>query len=394
MHWARIAGSALWIIVACGARTELDGAPPEAGVDSPLPPVVDASLDVSPAPDAADAGVDVFDSALPMYPVVRAGYDHVCAALPTGVVKCWGDNSEGELGNGTLTSETAATAVTGITNAVTVASGYRHSCAALQDGSVRCWGFNDANQVAPSNAARYEAPVSTGALDGPMVALTAGDGFTCGTLAAGPTECWGTVLTNSPLYAIPRVASALGTSVQNVTSPTRDNVQVIARDSAGAITCWDGTAMYGADCKSPTGTSFGLSTNIIDMAFVSDYPNGAETCVVTSSNAVECLPPVLRLSDGGTWQFTQPIQRIAAAGDQGVGGSACVLLTSGSIQCWNVDPTYGMQSDEVGDVLGITNAIDITVGLNMGCAALSTGHVACWSIYGGSIMAVEIVGIP
>ena len=79
---------------------------------------------------------------------LAAGY---CAVLSTGGVDCWGDNSDGELGNGTTggpdgngSGYDTPQAVTGITDAVSLTSdadgdGY---CAVLSTGGVDCWGDN------------------------------------------------------------------------------------------------------------------------------------------------------------------------------------------------------------------------------------------------------------
>jgi alpha-tubulin suppressor-like RCC1 family protein len=75
-----------------------------------------------------------------------------CALHSDGTVTCWGDNSYGELGDGTNTGE-GPVKVAGLTGAVDIASGYNHNCAVRSDDSVWCWGENTAGQlgVAPSS---------------------------------------------------------------------------------------------------------------------------------------------------------------------------------------------------------------------------------------------------
>lgn len=76
-----------------------------------------------------------------------------CAVLSTGGIDCWGANSEGELGNGKSGGPDSCDdeddcydtpqAVTGITNAVSVASNdYLSFCAVLSTGRVFCWGYS------------------------------------------------------------------------------------------------------------------------------------------------------------------------------------------------------------------------------------------------------------
>lgn len=54
--------------------------------------------------------------------------------------KCWGDNSEGQLGDGTFVSSTRPVTVSGLSDAVSLRAGSAHTCAALADGTARCWG--------------------------------------------------------------------------------------------------------------------------------------------------------------------------------------------------------------------------------------------------------------
>jgi alpha-tubulin suppressor-like RCC1 family protein len=79
---------------------------------------------------------------------IAAGGDHTCALLGDGTIQCWGSNVHGQLGDG-LSEETHAAPirVVGITDAVAVSAGIDFSCALLGDGTVRCWGNNDQGQL-------------------------------------------------------------------------------------------------------------------------------------------------------------------------------------------------------------------------------------------------------
>ena len=79
-------------------------------------------------------------------PQVAAGDLHTCALLNTGAVNCWGNNSDGQLGNGSTTDSSAPVAVNAFTvgsaTAVSIAAGALHTCAVLNTGAVNCWGRN------------------------------------------------------------------------------------------------------------------------------------------------------------------------------------------------------------------------------------------------------------
>ena len=76
---------------------------------------------------------------------VGVGMYHVCAVIEGGGIKCWGDNSQGQLGDGTLDDRNYPSDVLGLPAglaAISVSAGAYHSCALMEDGEVWCWGEN------------------------------------------------------------------------------------------------------------------------------------------------------------------------------------------------------------------------------------------------------------
>jgi alpha-tubulin suppressor-like RCC1 family protein len=83
---------------------------------------------------------------------VAAGQSHTCARLNNGGVWCWGANGSNQLGTGAPSpSEPRPVQVSGIdgSNAVAtdIAVGGNHSCAVLKDGTILCWGDNSEGQL-------------------------------------------------------------------------------------------------------------------------------------------------------------------------------------------------------------------------------------------------------
>jgi hypothetical protein len=78
---------------------------------------------------------------------LATGQAHACS-LRLGAVRCWGFNTSGQLGDGTLERSTRPGApVAGANDARAVAAGLLHTCAIVYGGHVRCWGANDWGQL-------------------------------------------------------------------------------------------------------------------------------------------------------------------------------------------------------------------------------------------------------
>lgn len=101
---------------------------------------------------------------------VSAGARHSCAILASDETKvvCWGSNSEsgGDYDiTGLLGSDDPMVTTNEIDfghTVVQLATGWFHSCARLGDGSVRCWGDNDQGQLGNGTMDDSTVPVAVG----------------------------------------------------------------------------------------------------------------------------------------------------------------------------------------------------------------------------------------
>ncbi len=141
---------------------------------------------------------------------IAAGSNHTCAVLDNDTVKCWGDNSYGQLGQGNLlaigdgvgttVSASAAIALGSGRTARAIATGDSHTCALLDDGSVKCWGAGSNGRLGSGGAddlgdginemGNDLSPVSLG-VDRTALAITAGSAHTCALLDNYEVKCWG-----------------------------------------------------------------------------------------------------------------------------------------------------------------------------------------------------------
>lgn len=121
---------------------------------------------------------------------IAAGDLHTCAVFGSGTVKCWGDNTHGQLGDGTTTSRNTPTAVGAIASGATaISAGTRHTCAVVS-GGVRCWGANDSAQLGNGNLLATLTPAQTVAANAGISAISSRGHTTC-VIASGGVACWG-----------------------------------------------------------------------------------------------------------------------------------------------------------------------------------------------------------
>jgi alpha-tubulin suppressor-like RCC1 family protein len=130
--------------------------------------------------------------------VPSGGYAHVCV-VASAKAYCWGDNGSGQLGDNSTTTRTSPVAVvaSGVLNGKTVQDvrvGLRHSCARANSG-VYCWGNNSAGQVGDGTTTNRSSPVAvsqTGGLTSSnVISVGAGSNRGCAVISDGRTFCWG-----------------------------------------------------------------------------------------------------------------------------------------------------------------------------------------------------------
>jgi alpha-tubulin suppressor-like RCC1 family protein len=124
---------------------------------------------------------------------VASGGRHDLALLSNGTVLAWGDDTYGQLGNGRASSNDDAetpTLVGHISGAVAVAAGGEQSLALLSDGTVEAWGDNNDGQLGDGTRRDSAIPVPVTGLTG-VSAISAGDLFSMALLSNGTVETWG-----------------------------------------------------------------------------------------------------------------------------------------------------------------------------------------------------------
>ena len=120
---------------------------------------------------------------------------HTCALLADQTVQCWGDNSSGQLGDGSNTSTSIPVTVSHLNNAVSVAVGGLHTCIVAIDNTLWCWGNNTYGQLGNGTKTASNIPVLVRNQDGTpfgnVITVGVGHHHTCAVRADNTTWCWG-----------------------------------------------------------------------------------------------------------------------------------------------------------------------------------------------------------
>jgi|GEM_PF-3199464 len=158
--------------------------------------------------------------------LLAGGTSHALAVYAGngGKVLAWGDNSSGQLGNGTTDNAVYAVEVFGLTNVISVAAGDGFSLALDSNGYVWAWGRNDLGQLGDTTTATRDTPVRVALLKG-VVDIAAGRDFCLAAKSDGSVWGWGS-------NASGQLGQAAGSGSQYFTTLTQvsslDNVQKVA----------------------------------------------------------------------------------------------------------------------------------------------------------------------
>ncbi|MFV8816755.1 RCC1 domain-containing protein [Haliea sp. E17] len=155
-----------------------------------------------------------------------------CALLSDGSVQCWSifDGASGSGANAPVT-------IAGLSNIDAIDTSSTHACA-LGEGRLQCWGDNTAGQLGDGSLNASEQPVAVKGLDD-VIGVVTGSAFTCALVERGSVYCWGSaygpLLEGESSDATEPVAMP---GLVDVVQISGSSGEVCARYADGVITCW------------------------------------------------------------------------------------------------------------------------------------------------------------
>jgi alpha-tubulin suppressor-like RCC1 family protein len=385
---------------------------------------------------------------------IGAGDNSTCALLSSGQVMCWGDAAR--RGNGGRPQ-----VVAGIEGATQLAVGSSHRCV-LVGAAVQCWGDNGLGQLGTSARGGVAVPIADGA-----VAVAAGSNTSCAVLRDGAVTCWGYALSRVAGADRSEHEVALGGEPPVQREPVAIPGAVGAKRLAlghwaaclvgdKAPICWGsnhGSQLgdVGEMLVQPAATPAlaGLDPLVLGEGIACGVSRKGQTLctgfAVSQANALPRNASGIMVANSAAdlerWAAEQDrmaaergVARHIAELDGAVGFGlgqfhSCAVLRSGGVRCWGggkhgelgtgsaadratpidergLPPGGSAAEGRCGsiDVVGLRDAVAVTVGMWHSCALTRGGQVLCWGINGDGqlgdgggddrVQPVAVVGLP
>jgi prepilin-type N-terminal cleavage/methylation domain-containing protein len=255
-------------------------------------------------------------------------YDHGCGIRNGGRAYCWGRNISGEIGDGTTTSKTIPTEVSGgFTDWKYVDTGDWSTCGIRTNNKIYCWGDNARGQVGDGTSSDSSIPVEiSGGFSDWVYLNTAGPG-SCALRQTGQLYCWGQ------------------NDYGQVGNGTTGNINIPTLVTGG-FTDWI-WEFFG----------WGVSCGIRNTGQIYCWGRNENGGVGTGSSVPSVLPnPTLVGGGFSDWKYVATDTH----------NHACAARSSGALYCWGINPNgqFGDGSAPSGIVKGATLIPGITVKVN------------------------------
>ena len=284
---------------------------------------------------------------------ITAGNGFTCALASTGAAYCWGYNVDGELGNGVTlpgAQQNTPVAVTGSLNFTQMSAGEYSMCAVTSGGIAYCWGQNTSGQLGNGSTTNTSTPVQ----EGPVTEVSIGGLFSCA-ISSGSTYCVGNNTSGqlgngSTTSSLTPVQVTGGSSYSQVDGGFN---HACALSTVGAASCW-GDNTYGENGNStvttPQKTPVAVTTSgaLSGKTLTQISSGGQHTCALSTVGAVYCwgddtygeLGNSATSSVAATYDAPVAVTTSGALSGKTLtqvsagSGFTCALDSTGAVYCW------------------------------------------------------------
>ncbi|MFC1642634.1 RCC1 domain-containing protein [Myxococcota bacterium] len=328
------------------------------------------------------------------------GAYHSCALLGSGQVACWGENQEGQLGNGSAEPSAIPILVEALEDVAEIHAGYAATCARRTAGTVHCWGANSHGQADPRPAPELSSPPPVaGAYDGigepanfapgnvrrrptelarlgPIRSFSMGMQHACALDHDGRVTCWGDASRGqmgpeAPVAAF--VQQKLG-GLPPLVEIDSALAYSCGRTAAGEVWCWGenehaqlGTPEPSSTPRRVPGVRGAVALALTAGKACARLTSGRWSCWGDSG---ECADTTSQFPPGLAEGLGEGIDVVRAAG----GCFWCALRSNHELDCGPSPPTLRE--------LHLSGVASVAAGNDHACAILESGGIWCW---GGNV---------
>ncbi|APJ03286.1 RCC1 domain-containing protein [Silvanigrella aquatica] len=299
---------------------------------------------------------------------VVMGRTSTCAKYAKGGYKCWGNQASGVLGNGqTVGNAVAPKQVTNATGLVlkSVQLNDGYSCVLDEGGKVTCWGKNDKGQLGNGNNVNSYAGTEVSLGGVAATQLVSHNYNSCALLLGSEVKCWGEDFSSIPPYT-------------PVSVTTRSPVVLLGGGTSADL------VLICAVLQDTTVQCFGKSPNTFG-----EFGNGnfnlpssstiGETVITADGNP---LTDVTMIGSGGARSTSKPLPN-------GINqlSFACAVVSNSSVYCWGGNDSGNLGNNSFEDsnfAVKVTqmwqnsDILDLAVSDARACVLLKNDDVWCW----------------
>lgn len=347
---------------------------------------------------------------------IAAGGYHNLALLPDGTVRAWGDNSEGELGDGTTTFRRAmATPVSGLVDVSAVAAGVWHSLAVLRDGTVQAWGANQFGQLGDGTTTDRSTAVAVPGLTDVVAVAVSGFRGTDGRddnisyahslalLRGGTVMAWGSnndgQLGDGTTTDRPVPTPVVG--LRDVVAVAAGATHSLALLADGTVRAWGDNGLRGESGQDTSARA--ARTTPVPVPGLGGVTALAAGCFHSLALVSDGTARTWgwngfgQLGDGTTTDRADPVAVAGLTGAAGVSAGdrySLVLLADGRVSAWGANERYQLGDGSSRDrstpvsVAGLTDVAAVSASF-LHCLALSRdGRVWAWGLNSDGMLGI------